>query len=140
MTIDIGTGEKHVISTISPYTQAGAFAISPDGVGIALDVGANWLFETDLQTGATTSLGYFPGYSFSAFDYGPDGTLYGLYGSSVYSIDLTNLSVTHVQSLPESCYSLTIVSEPIPEPSSLAIWSLLSVAAGFGAWRRRRKR
>ena len=31
-------------------------------------------------------------------------------------------------------------SQVIPEPSSFVVWSLLSVAAGFGAWRRRRNR
>ena len=36
----------------------------------------------------------------------------------------------------------TPAAEPttIPEPSTLAIWSLLSVAVGFGVWRKRRKR
>ena len=33
-----------------------------------------------------------------------------------------------------------VAGSTVPEPSTLAIWSLLGVAVGFGQWRKRRKR
>ncbi len=35
--------------------------------------------------------------------------------------------------------SHAFVLTPIPEPSTLAIWSLLGAVVGFGAWRKRRR-
>jgi DNA-binding beta-propeller fold protein YncE len=56
---------------------------------------------------------------------------------------LTSLSIGHTTGrLYATSGSTDTVFEftPIPEPSTLAIWSLLSATVAFGAWRRQRKR
>jgi len=119
MTKNLNTGENTLISLVSTYTQTTAFAIDNSGKGIGWDSGAKWLFEIDLTDGATKSIGQLQG-SFSAFDYGPDGILYGWSGNSLYRINIESCSATYLRNFSQSGSSFAI----IPEPATLVLLGL----------------
>ena len=76
--INLSTGVITSINT-SPwlYTSVSAFAINSANSAIAWDSSVQWLFEVNLSTGDATPIGYLAG-TFEAFDFGSDGTLYGM--------------------------------------------------------------
>ena len=126
--IDVSTGDTTLVGSLSPFTAPMAFAINSQGRAVGWDEAAGWLFEVDLSDGSTTSIDPISG-NFDAFDFGPDGTLYGWDHGDLYSIDLDNCNKTYINSFEHSGRSLTV----IPEPATLLL-------LGLGAVMLRRKR
>ena len=130
------------LGSLSPvYDQMRALAIDAAGNGIGWDADSNSLFTVDLNTAATTHLGDL-NLRFEAFDYGPDGTLYGWsIWDEIYAIDPASATATLMPGLtntPHSIGSLAIAFPPVPEPTSLLVWLLLGVLGIAVGWRPRR--
>lgn len=106
-----------------------AFAIDGSGTGwMGID---NMLYEYDLAGNTLLFKGQFDqSFTFRAFDFADDGTLYGLVSTGhLYRIDNENTIATHIGN-PGTAYAFTI----IPEPCTLSL-----LALGGLVLRRRRK-
>ncbi len=97
LAINTDTGTDTIVASLSPYVSMAAFAIDGSGRAVGWDSGADWLFEIDLTDGSTSSIGQLQG-SFDAFDYGPDGILYGWNNNQLFSIDADSVSSTYLRS------------------------------------------
>jgi hypothetical protein len=114
--IDTTTGADSVVGPLTPFVGMQALAINDDGFAVGWDYASTWLFRISLSDGSTTSLGALPGLAnFQAFDFASDGTLYGLEGNRLYTIDTTLPTATLVRTLPSPASdSLTFLLEPGP--------------------------
>lgn len=115
------------------------------------------LYTVDDGTGLATFVGNISGMTAgndtNSGGFHPDtGLLYAISARgaespphSIYQIDVNTLSVVGILSTVDKLHSLAFTDStatepaPVPEPTSLAIWSLLGVVgAGYGLRRRRR--
>ena len=149
-TVDLATGDTTFRANTSATGQASAFA--SDGTYFHLDSEADVLNTVDIDTGAITQIGDL-GYDSVATNLGynpSDGFLYSIQiqdpnyplyridpatGAGVLVGNVTGLPDNPSQQITAGTFALT---SPIPEPSTIAIWSLLGLV-GFGlAWRKRK--
>ena len=130
--INLTNGAATSVGSLSPFTATLALAIDNTGKGIGWDSGAKWLYKINITDGSTTSLGQLAG-NFDAFDYSPDGTLYGWAGNALYSINTETVTSTYLRNFSISGRSITMV----PEPSTLALWLLFGIVGGVITWRKR---
>jgi len=142
VTIDTATGNTTTIGSAFPYPNISAFGVDASGRGIgwrySSTLNESLLFEVDLTDGSTSFIGYLWAGDFSAFDYGPDGILYGWqeggmidgYIDKFYRVDVENLQATHLWSVQNGLSQFAI----IPEPGTL----LLLALGGLALLRRRR--
>ncbi|HUT59285.1 MAG TPA: hypothetical protein VNA25_15655, partial [Phycisphaerae bacterium] len=109
--INIGTGGATEVGALHPYVSTRALAIDNAGRCIGWDGGAKWLFEANLADASTQSLGYLET-PFEAFDYAPDGTLYGSNaGGALYVVDANQITATYIRQLgtASGVYAFAIV-------------------------------
>ena len=119
-TIDLNTGDKATIGSLSPYeAQSVAIAIDQSGQAIGYSRGLNYsnapgfLFGINLANGSTTAIG--PTSFGSAYpdsmSYGSDGNLYGWSYSSVYRINAATQTQTLVQTFPIGLAGFAIIPD-----------------------------
>lgn len=124
--------------TVTPVPLTIQGVNMPAGTILAVDSGALSIINVAIPS--ATPLGSIP--ADEAFDFASDGTLYGhADDGKFYRIGLNPLSSVVIgNSTPFNVFAMAVqpslqVTE-VPEPASLALWSLLGVAA-LAAWRRR---
>ncbi len=97
-----------------------AFDIDLNGVGLAQSTQTgNMLYRVNLSNALVTQLGSLP-QSFVAFDHGPDGTVYGWSGKTIYRVDVGGLSVSEMLSVQYGGNAFSL----IPEPTTLTFFTL----------------
>ncbi len=129
--IDTSTAVATTIGSRWPY-HITAFAVDSNGSAIGWDHDTSSLIAIDLTDGSTTSLGALSGH-FDAFDYGPDGRLYGYRAElgTLYSVDIDSLTFTYEGS---SVLGRAMAVVPVPIPSAVLLGT---VGLAYAAWRLR---
>ena len=91
--VDPDTGLGTPLSIISgPLGCPDALAFSPQGVLFASETNSGGLFRINIESGESYFVGGNPYIRFNGLDFGPDGTLYGWDGSSVFRGGLHTIS------------------------------------------------
>jgi len=94
------------------------------------------------------TIGTLPAGAVAIFDTGVDGNIVDFYypfgnGFVYYStipLDFYLPGASNFAAIyaPNEAAFQAFLAQPVPEPASLALWSVLGLTGGFGAWRRRK--
>ncbi len=151
--VDLATGGTSFRAELSPHSNGTASAFGADGTYYQLSHLDDVLNTVDLDTGAVTEIGLL-GVDLHAtsLGYNPDdGLLYtiqiGDANYPLYQIDPSTGSATFVGNvcgLPDNSSqqitmaTFNVAGNQVPEPGTLAIWSLLGGLGLAAGYRRRR--
>ncbi len=117
---NVDTGDMDFIGVTSSNSTVRAFAIDFEGAGIVWNSSSTMpLQHIDLSGGPNSIVvgrEFLEG-PFEAFDYGPDGTLYGWHNRRLYEIDIDNLTATELGSFSHGDTAFALIQ--IPEPTTL---------------------
>lgn len=140
---EVGTWWSEGLATAPVDVKVAGFGTVAAGTLFGNYINALWIMDpgTGVRTTIESSVNRINVDNSIAF--GPDGTLYTTYGAggNVYRVDLTTMTQTRLYSHQVSSMSFQggeVLPAPVPEPSSLIVWSLVGLTFIGVGWHRRR--